>query len=330
MIRLLFSSILMVCAYVGMAQMQPPRLGQVYLETYTQNRQRITDVPGETYRVSGMSFGMMLPVYSKTFGQRSDTLPPSRLVFTIHPSVSYGLLKISYLNQERVLMNPQLTIGSYYTFKQKNMLGINLRAMLNEDEFTIDNPKPRYAFSALYSRRVTPMFSYYGGLAYSYVFGEGQLLPLFGARFSFGKRARLNIVLPLQITYRTPLSNKLRLMVYVRPQGGINRFENRLTISDSLQKVLVFRRRSVLVGASFSFRIKNNLAVVVDPSFLFAQKISFTEDEGAGAQKFIDNDLSRGFQLRLMLVWRPWQNTLRNQQHPENQTNDDDSFLLGF
>jgi hypothetical protein len=331
MIRVLLGCILFLYASVATAQMQlmqAPRFGQVHLETNTQNLQRVTDMPGATYRFSGLSLGMMLPVYTKTAPQRNDTTPPSRLAFTLHPSLSYSLLNISYLNQERVLLNPQLTVGSYYTFKRKNMLLVNIRTMLNEDEFTVNKPEPRYAFSALYSRKVNTRFSYFAGAAYSFVFGEGQFLPLLGARFGWGKNSMVNIVLPLQVTYRTQLSPRLRLSVYARPQGGVNRFENRLTVADSTQKVLVFRRRSVMFGAAFSYKLKNNLAVVIDPAFMAAQKTSFTDEEGS--QKFIENNLSRGIQLRLMLIWRPWQNTLRNQQHPEKKGDDDDNFLLGF
>lgn len=331
MIRILFSCVLFLgaCAATAqMQQMQAPRFGQVYMETNTQNLQRVTDVSGATYRFSGLSLGMMLPVYTKIATQRNDTTPPSRLAFTLQPSLSWSMLNISYLNQERILLNPQLTVGSYYTFRRKNMVLVNIRAMFNEDEFTINNPEPRYAFTTLYSRKVNARFSYFAGAAYSYVFGEGQFLPLLGGRFGWGKRSRVNIVLPLQVTYRTQLSPRLRLSVYLRPQGGINRFENRLTIADSSQKVLVFRRRSVMFGAAFSYKLKNNLAVVIDPAFMTAQKISFTDEDGS--QKFMENNLSRGIQLRLMLIWRPWQNALRNQQHPENKVDDDDSFLLGF
>lgn len=331
MFRIAFSSILVWCSLIGraqMQQMQPPRFGQVYVETNLQNKQNITAVSGATYRLSGLSFGMMLPLYSKTFRQQKDTVPPSRLAFNIHPSLSYSLLNINYLNQERVLLNPQLTIGSYYLFKRKNMLFVNLRGMLNEDEFTVGNPKLRYAFSALYSRKAGPKFSWFAGAAYSYVFGEGRFLPLLGGRYGWGKSSRVNIVLPLQITYRTSLSSRLRLSVYLRPQGGINRYENRLTITDSTQKILVLRRRGGMLGAAFTYRLKNNLALIVDPSFLIAQKISFTNEDGA--IKFMDQNLSRGFQLRLMLVWRPWQNSLRNQQHPEKIADDDNDFLLGF
>lgn len=331
MIRLLLSSVLLLCSLMGgaqMQQMQPPRFGQVYMETTLQNKQNISDVPGSTYRLSGLSFGMMLPVYSKTFAQRNDTIPPARLAFTIHPSLSYSLVHISHLNQERVLLNPQVTISSYYLFKRKNMVFVNVRGVLNEDEFTVDNPEPRYAFSALYSRKVSPKFSYFTGAAYSYVFGEGQLFPLLGARFGWGKSSRVNIVLPLQATYRTQLTSRLRLSVYVRPQGGMNRYENRLTVADSTVKTLVLRRRSAALGTAFTYKLKNNLALVVDPSFLLAQKISFTDE--ARSQTFMDATLSRGFQLRLMLIWRPWQNSLRNRQQPESTSDDDDSFLLGF
>lgn len=330
MIRVFISCVLVLFFFecvAQMQQMQPPRYGQVYVETNLQNKQRITTVSGETYRLSGLSLGMMLPVYAKTFSQQNDTVPPSQLAFNIHPSLSYSLLNISYLNQERVLLNPQLTLGTYYQFKRKHMVLLNIRAMLTEDEFTVESPRPRYTFSSLYSRKVNTRFSWFAGAAYSYVFGEGQFLPLLGGRFGWGKNSRVNIVLPLQVTYRTALTSSLRLSVYARPQGGINRFENRLTVSDSTQKVLVFRRRSAVLGAAFTYRLKNNLALVVDPSFLLAQKISFTADEGS--QKLINDNLSRGFQLRFMLIWRPWQNSLRNQRQPENNS-DDDSFLLGF
>ena len=324
--------LVMLCSTKAMAQLQqlqPPRFGQVYIEANTQNKQRITDVGGATYHLGGVSIGMMLPVYAKTFRQRNDTTPASRMAFTIHSAVSASNLTISYLPQERILLNPQLSIASYYNFKRKNMFMLTGRVLLNEDEFTINYPEPRYTFSALYSRRVNQHLSYYLGAGYSYVFGEGQFLPLLGGTFSWEKNNRLNLILPVQVSYRTRLSTKLRLSVYARPQGGVNRFENRLTISDSSQKTVVFRRKSTILGAAFSYWVKENMAIVVDPAFLFAPKIAFADDEESSL-KYIDNNLSRGVQLRVMLIWRPWQNAIRNQQQRGKTTEEEDSFLLGF
>ncbi len=311
-----------------MQQMQPPRFGRVYVETNMQPPQRLTDVPESHYRLSGLSVGMMLPLYTTKFRQLNDTTPPPSLAITIHPSVSYSRISISHPNQERILMNPQFTLSSYYMFKRKSMFFVNLRTQLNEDEFTAKNPEPRYAFLTLYSRKVSGGFSYFGGAAYSYVFGEGRFFPLLGARVTLGKQSTINMVLPLQVTFRTQLSSRLRLSVYLRPQGGVNRFENRLTIADSTQKVLVFRRRGAQLGVALSYQLRNNLSIVIDPSLLVAQKIQFTNE--SGSQTYINHNLSRGFQLHLMIVWRPWQNSLRNQQYPDAKPEEDDSFLLGF
>jgi hypothetical protein len=293
------------------------------METSAQNRQRITDVSGANYQFSSLSVGMLLPVYSRLVKTSPETESPSRLILTVRPSMSYSLVHISSLNQERLLLNPQFSVGSYYLWRTKHKMILNGRVMLNEDEFTINNPDPRYTFSALYAHKIHPQFSYYGGLAYSYVFGEGKFLPLLGGYFSWGNRSSVSLIFPVQAAYRMQATPNIRLSFYARPQGGINRYENRLTVTDSTQKILIFRRKCVSLGVTASFRIQPNLTFVMDPSFLVAQKISFTEEDASGGQKLADNSLDKGFQIRLALLWRPWQNSIRNKQRNHNPAEED-------
>jgi len=311
-------------------QTQPPRFAAFYIETSLQPKQNVTDSPGNTYSLNRITIGMVLPLLSKKIPALNDSLSPNRLGLTLNPSLSYSRLRLSYFPQERVLINHQVTLSSYYFFSQKNALFFNLRGLYNEDEFTIKNPELRYNASLMYTRKVSQRFSYYAGATYSYVYGEGLWLPLLGARFSWGTTSRLNILLPMQVSYRTRLSGNTRLLVYAHPEGGVNRFENRLNVSDSLQKTVVFRRQSFALGAAFTWQVKNNLSVVVDPALLFAQRISFTRDGERKGTAFIDNSLHRGFQLQLKLIWRPWQNSLRNQQKMDSDLQDDDNFILGF
>jgi hypothetical protein len=317
-------------AFAQLQQMQPPRFAAFYIETGLQPKQDVTDSPGYTYSLNSFRLGMVLPLLSKKIASSNDSLPPNRLGLAINPSLGYSRMKLSYYPQERLLLNHQVTLSTYYFFRQKNALLLNVRALYNEDEFTIKNPELRYNFSLLYTRKATEHFSYYAGGAYSYLFGEGLLLPLLGARFSWGSHSRLNILLPFQVSYRTYLGSNTRLMIYAHPEGGVNRFENRLNINDSLQKVVVFRRRSVALGAAFTWQVKSNVSVVIDPAFLFAQHISFTADGERKGHTYIDNMIYRSFQLQLKLIWRPWQNSMRNQKKVESDLQDDDNFILGF
>lgn len=312
-------------------QMQPSRFASFYIESSLQPRQNITDSPGYTYALNRLSLGMVLPLFSKTIAPAHDSLLPNRIGVSLNPSLGYARMRISYFPQERLLLNHQVTLSSYYFFRQKNAFTLNLRALYNEDEFTISNPVLRYNFSLMYTRKVNPRFSYYAGAGYSYIFGEGLFLPLLGARFSWGRSSRLNMVLPLQVTYRTRIASKTMLSLYARPQGGINRFENRLNIQDSLQKIVMLRRRSFALGASFAWLVTNNVSIVVDPALLFGQRIAFTSDGEQKGATYIDQKVHRGLQLQVKLIWRPWQGTIRNQKRMKNEpADDDDNFILGF
>jgi hypothetical protein len=328
--RLLFAIVACSLASGVLAQMQPSRFASVYLETLVQPKQEIIDSAGHTYKLGRFNFGMTLPLVNARFAPEHDTLQPGRLGITLHPSITYSRLRLSYFPQERILVNPQITLSTYYFFKQKNAITLNLRAMYNEDEFTIGSPRLRYNVSGIYARSVSNRFSYYAGGGYTYLFGEGVWLPILGARFSWNKTSRLNIILPLQISYRTAFLPKTRLLLYMHPQGGVNRFENRLNVNDTLEKTLVFRRRSLNVGAAIIWQVKSNVSVVFDPSLLLAQRILFTSDDETNATTYIDQRLERSIQFRIKLVWKLWQNSLRNQKAADQESADDDNFLLRF
>jgi hypothetical protein len=316
--------------YAQFQQTQAPRFASLYIESNFQPQQNITDSANNTFSFRRVTFGAVLPLLHRSFAPANDTLLPNRLGVSINPSLGYSELRLSYFPQERLLINHQLALSTYYFYKQKNALTLNLRALYNEDEFTMKDAKLRYNASFIYTRKVSPRFSYYAGGGYGYVLGEGVALPLLGARFSWARSSRLNILLPLQVSFRTGLNAKTRLTLYAHPEGGVNRFENRLNISDTAIKTIMLRRRSLAIGAALSWHIRNNLVLVVDPAVLLGRQISFTPEGEQSPDAYISNRVQRGLQLELKLIWRPWQNTLRNQRKMEGDLQDDDNFILGF
>jgi hypothetical protein len=325
--------LLITCTMLAQGQVQQKqhaRYASFYIETRLQPEQHITDSAPHTFSLNKVAFGAMLPLFDIQARPQYDSVLPARFGLLLHPSLSYTRLGISYFPQERILVNSQVTLGGYYCFGQKNALNINLRGMYNEDEFTISRAKLMYNFSGLYTRKVSRAFSYYLGGAYSYVFGEGLLLPLVGARVSWGRSSRLSMVLPLQVTYRTSLSERMKLQVYAHPQGGINRFRNRLNVPDSTQDVVMFRHRALALGAAFVWQVRNNVSLVVDPAVLLGQRIFITKENSMPQEAFADNTISRNLQLQLRLIWRPWQNAMRNRKNAAEEHVDDDNINRGF
>ena len=287
--------------------------------------------PDSNYKYTSHEFGMnaFVPVYSKQFEHAEQK---NNLGIFVTPTLRFSNFNLSYL-PSRIFINAGFGLGTYYHFKQKNTLTTLLQAQVNEDEFTINNALLRYGGILVYTRKSSERFSYYLGATYTYVFGDGYLLPIIGARFKMGKTSQLMIALPYHINFTHRFNSTLRLSVSLKPNGGINRYQNRYAFNTN-DEVLMMRRRSLVLGTSLYYQLKNNLLLGGELAAVFAHKVIFTTQDNS--QIFVTNTIANGLQLNLRLIWRPWQNTIRNKEKMAKQKAfeypDDlnDTDILGF
>lgn len=270
--------------------------------------------PDSNYKYASHEFGMsaFVPVYAKQFEHAEQK---NNLGIFVTPTLRFSNFNLSYL-PSRIFINAGCGVGTYYHFKQKNTLTAILQAQVNEDEFTINNVVLRYGGMLVYNHKSSERFSYYLGTTYTYIFGDGYLLPVIGGRFKMGKTSQLMVALPYHINFTHRFNSKLRLSVSLKPNGGINRYQNRYNFNTN-DEVLMMRRRSLVFGTSLYYQLKNNILIGGELAAVLAQKVTFTTQDNS--QTFVSNSIANGLQLSLRLIWRPWQNTLRNKEKMAKQ-----------
>lgn len=296
-----------------------------------QPQRNIKDSSGYNYASHELGFHVMVPLYHKKI-TRPDSDEQNHLGLFLTPGVRFNKIDISYL-RSRIFMNVGAGFGGYYHFKKKHTITAMIQGQINEDEFTINDPQPRFAGLLLYNQKVSNKFSYRAGLAYSYLFGNvdgtGYLFPVLGGKIKTGERSQLNITLPFNLSFVHFMKNKMRLHISLKPNGGVNRYKNRYAFATN-DEVIILRRRSYLFLTGISYPAKNNLSLGADIGIVMARKITFTNE--SNSVTFEHNNIAGGLQFNLKLTWRPWQNALRNKEK-ENTSEDYDDIdtdILGF
>jgi hypothetical protein len=154
-----------------------------------------------------------------------------------------------------------------------------------------------------------------------------------GARFKTGGRSQLSVTLPFHIAYTQRFSSKLSLTASLKPSGGINRYENRLSFATTDQ-TLVLRRRAFVASADLYYRFAESITIGAGAGIMVGRKLLFTD--ASRDQVYANNNVAAGMQFALKVIWRPWQQTLRNRENQEPPTTGDgpddsmDVDMFGF
>jgi len=275
-----------------------------------------------------------IPVYSKTFTSGVKKNEHTFGIFLV-PDLQLTDLQLSSISFSRILINASLGSGIYYHFKHKNTLTTLFNVHLNEDEFTVNNPQLNYSGLLLYSHQINPGFSYFLGTAYSFLYGDigknGFLFPVIGSRIRITSNSSLLINFPFTLNYISKLTQRTFFSVYVKPNGGINRVVNRMNIQGA-DEIVLLRRRSFISSCSFNFKATNNFIFSADAGYIFGQKYLFTNADNLNLYEIIYP--VNTFQFGIHLIWKPWQNKLRNKLNNTETDNmfdfPDDLNILGF
>jgi hypothetical protein len=204
--------------------------------------------------------------------------------------------------------------------------------MLNEDEYTINNPTWRYNASFLYNRMVNKKFKYRIGLTYTYLFGEGNLLPIVGGTYRFNQKNILLVNLPYNITYRHVINSNLSAGLFLKPNGSMNRFMNR-NYFDSSYNTVLFRRSSYLLGANVIYKISPKLLLMADLAISSKQQLRFTQDAERDGKSYYEASVKPTFFLSIKLLWMPFaapkakKNANTEKENDAEEYLNDDNFL---
>jgi hypothetical protein len=297
---------------------------QLAFDIKLQPSKAIKDSSGYSFTSQEYGASVFIPVFSKTYNIPEQDEPPKRFGIFLSPNVRINHVTINYLYDSRLLIHAGLGAGAYFRFKQKHTLSASVQSQVNEDEFTIYAPSLRYSGLVLYSHRSSKKFTYYLGATYTYLLGgidnTGDLLPVIGTRFKMGEKSNIMVILPFSISYNKR-AEKFRLNISFKPNGGVNRYENRLSFPTNNSELLL-RRRSFVFAIGGYYKATSNLSIGAELGVLFARKLFFSSEDKTSL--YTQNTIANGGQFTLKAIWRPWQNTLRNKAKQQQENGADD------
>lgn len=283
------------------------------------------DSNANTFGLGQNSISLNLPLYHSNY-TKSEYGLKRFLYIGFQPSLVLSSANFENTALDRKLINFSLGFNGIYFSGIKNLYLLTLRPMLNEDEYTINNPTWRYNASFLYNRMVNKKFKYRIGLTYTYLFGEGNLLPIVGGTYRFNQKNILLVNLPYNITYRHVINSNLSAGLFLKPNGSMNRFMNR-NYFDSSYNTVLFRRSSYLLGANVIYKISPKLLLMADLAISSKQQLRFTQDAERDGKSYYEASVKPTFFLSIKLLWMPFAAPKAKKNENTEKENDAEEYL---
>lgn len=325
-VMLVFSTKIIYC--------QTNNLLKNYL-TFSINTQSLSNTKGNdsainNFRFSNISVAYKYGIYS-TSSYTNSNLKLTHI--SLSPSISISNANFFKNNLNRVLVNFRLGLNGLFITSNKNSILVNTTVFANEDEYTFQDALMRYSGIFIFNRKVNQKFSYKVGTTFTYIFGEPLLLPILGFSLKTSPSSKLNVVLPLNINWRKNSKiNKFSYGFSLGANGGINRYQNKLSV-DTTNTILILRRRSLQFISDLRIKNKNN-TIIFQLGFNANQKVSFTnQNDNAVVNNFVFNG-SNSLYANITFLWflKPKSNREKNENDYNTITEDEviDNSWLDF
>jgi len=226
------------------------------------------------FRNTKFLIGYKHSLYS-SFTQKEGVLKYSQI--NVLPSLQIGKVNFGQENLNRTLVNLKIGLSGLFHTSAKNTFLVTANAFANEDEYTLPDAVYRFSGMMMYIRKVNPKFSYRTGLTLTYLFGEPLFLPVLGFNYKTSEKSMLNVTLPFVINWKK--QTKVQKLFYgftFRPSGGINHYQNKLSV-DSTNITLMLRQRNFQILGDMRIVNKTNM-ILFQAGFVGNQKVFFTNE----------------------------------------------------
>ncbi len=226
------------------------------------------------FRNTKFLIGYKHSLYS-SFTQKEGVLKYSQI--NVLPSLQIGKVNFGHENLNRTLVNLKIGLSGLFHTSAKNTFLFAANAFANEDEYTLPDAIFRCSGMMMYMRKVNQKFSYRTGLTFTYLFGEPLVLPVLGFKYKTSEKSMLNVTLPFVINWKK--QTKVKKLFYgftFRPSGGINHYQNKLSV-DTTNITLILRQRNYQFLGDIRMINKTNM-ILFQAGFVGNQKVFFTNE----------------------------------------------------
>ena len=234
------------------------------------------------------------------FTQKEDVLKYSQI--NVLPSLQIGKVNFGHESLNRTLVNFKIGLSGLFHTTTKNTFLVVANAFANEDEYTLPDATFRYSGMMMYMRKVNPEFLYRAGLTFTYLFGEPLILPVLGFKYKTSEKSMLNVTLPFVINWKK--QTKVKKLFYgftFRPSGGINHYQNKLSV-DTTNVTLMLRQRNYQFLGDIRIVNKTNM-ILFQAGFVGNQKVIFTNEKNNSIVNNFSFNGSNSVYANVIFIW---------------------------
>ncbi|MGH9748902.1 MAG: DUF6268 family outer membrane beta-barrel protein [Candidatus Polarisedimenticolia bacterium] len=163
--------------------------------------------------------------------------------------------------------------------RSKNLYIISAGTTFAEDSETLGSMKQRLSALFAATHRVNPKVMLIYGGAFTYQFGRGTPLPLFGVSWRAGERWTLSGALPFSISARYAATRDLSVRLRLAASGNRYRFENQGEFPGA-DEVVFLRLVQTQVAGGIEWRASPDVTLMAEAGITRASTVTFTDGDG--------------------------------------------------
>lgn len=263
-----------------------------------------------SFGLSQFTMGFYTPVYTRTFRNNDSTTGNTHYLITgnfVSLQPKFDSIKT------HTLLKYGIGARIIHNSGKKGVWFIDIQPFTTTDVTTkTPNGYFRMANSLIYSHNFSDHFNMRFGAVKSFMWGNRYYLPYLGIRWGKLDEFNVSIQIPKSISVNFPISDKLRLSVFSKPQGGMYTFLN----SDTLyyfnpeSQYFNFTHYEILSGVRLDFAIGKNFSGYADIGSSTRSNITFYSMEKNQKNnvpykvRFYDKNLSPTGFLNFGIVWK--------------------------
>jgi hypothetical protein len=173
-----------------------------------------------------------------------------------------------------------------YNTGKKGVWFADVSPFVTRDVTYPSRPYYRMASTLVYSHNVSMAFNWRLGITKSFMWGNRFYLPFVGLRIGRLDKINLSIQFPRSASFNMPVSRKVILSVYTRPQGGMWNFSNADTLYfRKTDATFHFTRYEINTGFRGDFRMSSHFSFYVALGLSTKNNITFYSERANTGQK---------------------------------------------
>jgi len=256
----------------------------------------ITDLTDEEFRRGTVFLNTNIPL------ARTHVDPDGSIIgyqFFASAQFASSSTEITFLSRDPELYNGGLRFTAVMLSRGLNMYVASVGAGFAEDQETIGDMKPRFSGLGLGTYRKGEKTTFIYGGVYTFTFGRGRVLPLFGVLWKLNPSWSLGTVLPLSVraTYHPGEKGKLHLLL--APAGDEFRFSNEDPVEfPGEEDTVLLRLTGIKLGAEWEYKASSHFGFAVQGGVIGARRLKFVESQGE--DPFLDARIDPAGYLKLL------------------------------